>query len=65
MNITKAVVQLRGRLIETINEAGLPPVVVGLVLDGIQHEVARLTEEDLRKEEMDNADRANAAEHAE
>ena len=25
MNITKAVVQLRGRLIEAINEAGLPP----------------------------------------
>lgn len=65
MNITKAVVQLRGRLIETINEAGLPPVIVGFVLDGIQHEVARLTAEDLRKEEMDNADREDAAEHAE
>ena len=36
MNITKAVVQLRGRLIEAINEAGLPPVIVGFVLDGIQ-----------------------------
>ena len=34
MNITKAVVQLRGRLIEAINEAGLPPVIVGFVLDG-------------------------------
>ncbi len=65
MNITKAVVQLRGRLIEAINEAGLPPVVVGFVLDGIQNEVARLTAEDLRKEETDNADRENAAEHAE
>lgn len=65
MNITKAVVQLRGRLIEAINEAGLPPVIVGFVLDGIQHEVARLTAEDLRKEEMDNADREDAAEHAE
>ena len=65
MNITKAVVQLRGRLIEAINEAGLPPVIVGFVLDGIQNEVARLTAEDLRKEEMDNADRADADDHAE
>ena len=32
MNITKAVVQLRRRLIEAINEAGLPPVIVGFVL---------------------------------
>ena len=31
MNITKAVVQLRGRLIEAIYEAGLPPVIVGFV----------------------------------
>ena len=65
MNITKAVVQLRGRLIEAINEAGLPPVIVVFVLDGIQNEVARLTEEDLRKEEADNADRADADDHAE
>lgn len=65
MNITKAVVQLRGRLIEAINEAGLPPVIVGFVLDEIQNEVARLTAEDLRKEEADNADRADADDHAE
>ena len=64
MNITKAVVRLRGR-IEAINEAGLPPVIVGFVLDGIQNEVARLTAEDLRKEEADNADRADADDHAE
>ena len=32
MNITKAIVQLRERLIMDINRAGLPPVVVGLVL---------------------------------
>ena len=65
MNITKAVVQLRRRLIEAINEAGLPPVIVGFVLDWIQNEVARLTAEDLRKEEADNADRADADDHAE
>ena len=27
MNITKAVVQLRGQLVRDINRAGLPPVV--------------------------------------
>lgn len=53
MNITKAVVQLRERLIKAINEAGLPPVVVGFVLDGIQNEVARLTAEDLKQEDED------------
>ena len=65
MNITKAVVQLRGRLIEAINEAGLPPVIGGFVLGGVQNEVARLTAEDLRKEGADNADRADADDHAE
>ena len=65
MNITKAIVQLRERLIMDINREGLPPVIVGFVLDGIQNEVARLTAEDLRKEEADNADRADADDHAE
>ena len=65
MNITKAVVQLRGRLIEAINEAGLPPGIVGFVLDGIQNEVARLTAEDMRKEDTEHADRADETEHAE
>ena len=65
MNITKAIVQLRERLIMDINRAGLPPVVVGLVLDGIRHEVELLTAADMRKEEADNADRADADEHAE
>mgnify|MGYP000928357250 FL=1 len=65
MNITKAIVQLRERLIMDINRAGLPPVIVGFVLDGIQNEVERLTAEDLRKEEADNADRADADDHAE
>ena len=65
MNITKAIVQLRERLIMVINRAGLPPVVVGLVLDGIRHEVELLTAADMRKEEADNADRADADDHAE
>lgn len=53
MNITKAVVRLRGQLITAINEAGLPPVIIGFVLDGIQNEVARLTAEDLKQEDED------------
>ena len=65
MNITKAIVQLRGQLVRDINRAGLPPVVVGLVLDGIRHEVEMLTEADMRKEDTEDAGRADAAENAE
>ena len=65
MNITKAIMQLRGQLVKDINRAGLPPVVVGLVLDGIRHEVERLTAEEMQKEDTEHADRDNAAEHAE
>lgn len=64
MNITKAIVQLRERLIREINQAGLPPVVVGLVLDGIRHEIEKLTAEDMRKEDTEHAD-TDAAEQAE
>lgn len=65
MNITKAILQLRGRLVKDINQAGLPPVVVGLVLDGIRHEVELLTAADMRKEGTEHADRADETEHAE
>ena len=65
MNITKAVVPLRGQLVRDINRAGLPPVVVGLVLDGIRHEVELLTAADMRKEDTEDAGRADAAENAE
>ena len=64
MNITKAIVQLRGQLIREINQAGLPPVVVGLVLDGIRYEIEKLTAEDMRKEDTEHAD-TDAAELAE
>jgi hypothetical protein len=64
MNITKAIVQLRGQLVKDINRAGLPPVVVGLVLDGIRHEIEKLTAEDMRKEDTEHAD-TDATEHAE
>lgn len=65
MNITKAIVQLRERLIMDINRAGLPPVVVGLVLDGIRHEVELLTAADMRKEDTEHADRTDETERAE
>ena len=64
MNITKAIVQLRGQLVRDINRAGLP-VVVGLVLDGIRHEVELLTAADMRKEDTEDAGRADAAGNAE
>lgn len=54
MNLTKAVVQLRTQLIAAVNEAGLPPVVVGFVLAELQNEIARLTAEELKKEEKDD-----------
>lgn len=65
MNITKAIMQLRGQLVKDINRAGLPPVVVGLVLDGIRHEVEMLTAADMQKEDTEHADRADAAEQSE
>lgn len=65
MNITKSVIELRGKLIKCINTSGLPPVVVGLVLDGIRHEVELLTAADMRKEDTEDAGRADAAENAE
>lgn len=65
MNITKSVIELRGKLIKCINTSGLPPVVVGLVLDGIRHEVEMLTAADMRKEDTEHADRADETEHAE
>lgn len=54
MNITQAVVRLRTQLVTAVNEAGLPPVVVGFVLAELQNEIARLTAEELKKEEKDD-----------
>lgn len=54
MNITQAVVRLRTQLIAAVNEAGLPPVVVGFVLAELQNEITRLTAEELKKEEKDD-----------
>lgn len=55
MNLTKAVVRLRTQLVAAVNEAGLPPVVVGFVLAELQNEIARLTAEELKKEDEDGA----------
>ena len=60
MNLTKAVVRLRTQLIAAVNEAGLPPVVVGFVLAELQNEITRLTAEELKKEEKDDG----TAEHS-
>lgn len=54
MNLTKAVVRLRTQLVTAVNEAELPPVVVGFVLAELQNEIARLTVEELKKEETDD-----------
>lgn len=54
MNLTQAVVRLRTQLIAAVNEAGLPPVVVGFVLAELQNEITRLTAEELKKEEKDD-----------
>ncbi len=54
MNLTKAVVRLRTQLVTAVNEAELPPVVVGFVLAELQNEIARLTAEELKKEETDD-----------
>ena len=56
MNLTKAISQLRVQLVKTINRAGLPPVIVGLVLGEIQNEIMKLTAEELRKEDTEHAD---------
>lgn len=53
MKITKAVMELRGKLIESINASGLPPVVVGLVLDELRTQIEELTQEAYRKETED------------
>lgn len=54
MNLTKAVVRLRTQLVTAVNEAEIPPVVVGFVLAELQNEIARLTAEELKKEETDD-----------
>ena len=40
--ISKAIGQLRGGLVETINVSGLPPCIVGMVLDQIRAQVRLL-----------------------
>ena len=61
MNVTKAVIELRGRLIESINASGLPPVVVGLVLDGVRNEIEKIVAMELGKEEADDGRNAEDA----
>lgn len=53
MNITKSVIELRGKLIECINTSGLPPVVAGLVLDGVKNDVEKVIAMEFRKDDTD------------
>lgn len=64
MNITKAIAQLQRQLVRDINEAGLPPAVVALVMDGIRYEIGALVEAEMRKEDTENAGSTDAAEQA-
>ena len=55
--ISKAIGQLRGGLVETINVSGLPPCIVGMVLEQVRGQVAVLErQEEAEKEEEQEAE---------
>ena len=58
--ISKAIGQLRGGLVEAINASGLPPCIVGMVLDQIRAQV-RLLEAQEEQEGNEHADRTDDA----
>ena len=50
--ISKAIGQLRGGLVETINVSGLPPCIVGMVLDQSRAQVRLLeAQEEVKQDE--------------
>lgn len=57
--ISKAIGQLRGGLVETINASGLPPCIVGMVLDQIRAQVRLLEAQEEGQEEKEHADRTD------
>lgn len=59
--ISKAIGQLRGGLVETINVSGLPPCIVGMVLDQIRAQVRLLEAQEEGQEENEHADRTDDA----
>ena len=53
--ISKAIGQLRGGLVETINVFGLPPCIVGMVLDQIRAQVRLLEAQEEEKQEEEGS----------
>ena len=53
--ISKAIGQLRGGLVETINASGLPPCIVGMVLDRIRAQVRLLEVQEEEKQEEEGS----------
>ena len=55
--LSKTIGGLRAGLVETINASGLPPCIVGMVLDQVRAQVQLLEmEENAQKEEEPHAD---------
>lgn len=59
--ISKSIGQLRGGLVEAINASGLPPCIVGMVLDQIRAQVRLLEAQEEGQEENEHADRTDDA----
>lgn len=53
--ISTAIGQLRGGLVETINVSGLPPCIVGMVLDQIRAQVRLLEAQEEEKQEEEGS----------
>ena len=54
--ISKAIGQLRGGLVETINVSGLPPCIVGMVLDQIRAQVRLLEAQEEEKQDEEGSE---------
>lgn len=53
--ISKSIGQLRGGLVEAINASGLPPCIVGMVLDQIRAQVRLLEAQEEEKQEEEGS----------
>ena len=53
--ISKAIGQLRGGLVETINVSGLPPCIGGMVLNQIRAQVRLLEAQEEEKQEEEGS----------
>ena len=53
--ISRSIGQLRGGLVETINASGLPPCIVGMVLDQIRAQVRLLEAQEEEKQEEEGS----------